>query len=71
MSESRSKIAFQSFVNEIADYLAVWYRLIEHTESKDVPPEAFAYMSKHTQTPRHFTSYEHLTIMSPSSTEKI
>ena len=46
MSESRSKSAFQSFVNEIADYLAVWYRLIEHTESKDVPPEAFAYMSE-------------------------
>ena len=46
MSESRSKSAFQSFVNEIADCLAVWYRLIEHTDAKNVPPLAFAYMSQ-------------------------
>ena len=46
MSESRSKYAFRSFLDDLADNLKSWQNLIEKVGTKDVPPLAFAYMSQ-------------------------
>ena len=46
MSESRSKYAFRSFLDDLADNLKFWQNLIEKVGTKDVPPLAFAYMSQ-------------------------
>lgn len=46
MSESRSKYALYSFLDDLADSLKTWQQLVKDADGKDVPPLAFAYMSQ-------------------------